>query len=257
MGVLNLAGIGSYLATTILVAEDWRSRDDYDALLVCARTLQNVVYPQLDLQVLCGGSLGLDLGICRYCADGAVLGFLLDLLHQGSERKEVCIASISTSGMKEGQDVFVFRDQDAKETDEQFDELKIKEIAFRGPVPRRKEKMQCMDGVGGSNFDSMEWSFILPSLFSVQYVTCIDFITTTSNSGLVRKHVDSKQIDCLSFCILCIVLLPIFTRPTPMQQEKEIQNTRSRSIGNLTVWLIRRISTGHEIGFWIAGLLRR
>jgi hypothetical protein len=176
MGVFNLVGIGCYSTTIILVAKNGRSGDDYDALFVCAGIVQNVVYPKLDLPVLCRGSLGLDLCGCGSGTDCAVLGFLLDLLHQGSERKEVCFTRISIlCRLEEGYDEFAYG-----EWREETDEKKIREI-ITASVPRWKVAMQCMDGVGGSNFDSTEWSFILPLLFGVQYVvTCIDFITTTT-----------------------------------------------------------------------------
>lgn len=94
MGILNLARIGSYSTTTLLATKDGRSGDDYNTLSVRTRALQDVVHPQLDLPIHHGVPLGLDLGIGRHRADGPILGLLLDLLHQGFEGKEVCVASI-------------------------------------------------------------------------------------------------------------------------------------------------------------------
>jgi hypothetical protein len=53
----------------------------------------------LDLEVFCRGALGWDQCVGGHCADGAVFGFLLDLLYQGYEGEEVCAAGIGGTGM--------------------------------------------------------------------------------------------------------------------------------------------------------------
>lgn len=94
MGVQHLARERGHPAAAIPAPENRRGGDHHDPLPVCTGHVPSTVYPELDLEILVGGTLGWNRGHGGHCADGAILGLLLDLLHQGLERKEVRLAGI-------------------------------------------------------------------------------------------------------------------------------------------------------------------
>ena len=60
VGILDLARIRRHPAATIPATENRRGGDDYHALPVCVGELSRAVYPELDLSVFWGGTLGAD-----------------------------------------------------------------------------------------------------------------------------------------------------------------------------------------------------
>lgn len=83
LGVLDLARVRRYSATTLHAATDWRSRDNHNPLPVRLGNLQSVIHPELDMAVLCGRRLlGSDSSPGRDCPDHPLLGLFLHLLYK-------------------------------------------------------------------------------------------------------------------------------------------------------------------------------
>lgn len=84
LGLLHLARIRSHPPPTLHAPTDRRGRNNHDALPLRAGLVPGPVHPELVLSVFCGGVCGSDTVDRGRDTDGAVFGFLLDLLYQVS-----------------------------------------------------------------------------------------------------------------------------------------------------------------------------
>lgn len=90
MGVFDMVGVRRHSTTIVHVAADRRGRNDHNTLFGCARSVQGVVYSELDMEVFRDPELLRPYRGCgRHRPDNTILGLLLGLLYQVS-RDSVC-----------------------------------------------------------------------------------------------------------------------------------------------------------------------
>ena len=86
LGFQHMARIGSNPPPAVYASKNWGSRDNNDTLPVRVRAVPSIVHSELAVQVFRGRIRRSD-SLDRWAgSNGAVLGFLLDLLYQVSSR---------------------------------------------------------------------------------------------------------------------------------------------------------------------------